>query len=104
MSISMALRFQPWPVWRKATAQPEAESSADPNHGATMPAGRHIYFQPFPCGKMFGVRPRRPIERLSVSTKELLQAAEQLSGQELDELVSNLLHLRAQRVSPCLPE
>jgi hypothetical protein len=39
-----------------------------------------------------------------VSTKELLQAAEQLSGQELDELVSNLLHLRAQRVAPCLPE
>jgi hypothetical protein len=38
-----------------------------------------------------------------VSTKELLQAAEHLSGQELDELVSNLLHLRAQRVAPCLP-
>src|SRR3989442_8901178 len=43
------------------------------------------------------------MQGVSVSTKELLQAAEQLSGQELDELVSNLLHLRAQRMAPCLP-
>jgi hypothetical protein len=39
-----------------------------------------------------------------VSTIELLKAAEHLSEQELDELVSNLLSLRAQRIAPCLPE
>lgn len=39
-----------------------------------------------------------------VSTQELLKAAEDLSRQELDELVARLLNMRALRIAPSLPE
>jgi len=39
-----------------------------------------------------------------VSTNELLKAVEQLPATELDHFVNEVLHLRARRVAPALPE
>jgi hypothetical protein len=47
-------------------------------------------------------KPTTTQRKASMSTQEILKAAEHLSPQELNELLEHVLHLRAQRMAPSL--
>src|SRR6266403_5602280 len=85
----MALRSPPWPAWRKATGQPVADLArlTTPQHEfKSRPA---YLFSAFFVVESLGYAQGEPVERLSMSIKELLQAAG-IMGKAGDKLTAQI--------------